>query len=263
MAQKQYCLGKTPAIFDSRTLRFGTYLTRGLRAPPDTVNWGKNVKSWPMYRNNELGDCTCAAAAHMVQNWSAAAGREKKPTTNQVMKFYGHFGKPGRHTHYPMLTVLKYWRSTGLANDKIRAFAQLEPHNVTEVKDAVSIFGGCYIGIILPKFVTAALEHGKLPPWVVPPHGPHRDAAPDPKGHHCISAVAYDSRKLYVVTWGQVKPMSWQFYRAYCDEAYAILSDDFLSKKKTPNGFDMAQLKKDLAAIGTVQATRAMISHGR
>jgi hypothetical protein len=97
----------------------------------------------------------------------------------------------------------------------------------------------------------------------VPPHGPHGDAAPDPKGHHCISAVAYDSRKLYVVTWGQVKSMSWQFYRAYCDEAYAILSDDFLSKKKTPNGFDMAQLKKDLAAIGTVQATRAMISHGR
>ena len=45
MERAQYCLGKKPAGFDSRTLRFGAYLTSKLPAPPDAVNWGKNVRS--------------------------------------------------------------------------------------------------------------------------------------------------------------------------------------------------------------------------
>src|SRR5580692_6648399 len=44
--------------------------------------------------------------------------------------------------------------------------------------------------------------------------------------------IAYDSRNLYVVTWGAIKSMSWQFYCDYADEAYAIMSSDFLAKNK-------------------------------
>ena len=161
-----------------------------------------------------------------------------------------------------MLSVLKYWRSSGLGGDKIMAFAQLEPRNVNEVKDAVSIFGGCYIGVELPKFAINASDIATVP-WVVPPQGPIGDAAPDPQGGHCIPAVAYDSRNLYVVTWGAVKSMSWQFYVDYADEAYAVLSDDFLSKNKTPAGFNLPQLKQDLAEIGKVPAIRAAISSRR
>jgi hypothetical protein len=263
MAQKHYCLGKEHAVFDSRTLRFGAYLTAALPVAPDSVNWGKNVKSWPMYLNDKYGDCTCAAAGHMIQNWGAAVGKKKKPSDKQILKFYEHFATPGPKTRCHMLKVLKYWRSTGLAGDKITAFAQLEPRNDTEVKDAVWIFGGCYIGVKLPKFAHAAAQQGRDVPWVVPPQGPVGDAAPDANGHHCIPAVAYDSRNLYIVTWGMVKSMSWQFYTAYADEAYAILSADFLSKHKTPAGFDMAQLTNDLAEIGKVPATRAMISYRR
>jgi hypothetical protein len=128
------------------------------------------------------------------------------------------------------------------------------------LKDAVSIFGGCYIGIELPKFVTAALQQGQDVPWVVPAQGPTGEAAPDPDGGHCIPAVGYDSRNVYVVTWGAVKSMSWQFYADYADESYAILSNDFLSKNKTPAGFDQAQLEQDLAEIGKVPALRIKIS---
>jgi len=255
MTQKRYCFGKKAAIFDSRTLRFGAYLTAALRAPPDAINWGKNVKSWTMYLNDKYADCTCAAAGHMIKNWSAAAGKEKRPTDKQILKFYEHFTTPGPENIAQVLDVLKYWRSAGLAGHKIKAFAQLELRNVAEAKDAVSILGGCYIGVVLPKFVTAALRRGKHAPWVVPPRGPVGEGKPDPKGRHVIPAVAYDSRNLYVVTWGKVKSMSWQFYTTYADEAYAILSEDFLSKNKTPAGFDMAQLTHDLAAIAKIPAT--------
>ncbi len=262
MAQQQYRLGKKPAIFDSRTLRFGAYLGAKLPTPPETVDWGKNVPSWPMYLNDKYGDCTCAAAGHMIQNWTAAVGREKSPTDAQILKFYTHFTMPGPENGCDMLSVLKYWRSTGLGTDKITAFTQLEPRNVNEVKDAVAMFGGCYIGVELPKFALSVSDLSAVP-WVVPPQGPIGDAAPDPAGGHCILAAAYDSRNLYVVTWGAIKSMSWQFYIDYADEAYAVLSADFLSKKKAPSGFDLAQLKQDLAEIGKVPAIRAAISRRR
>jgi hypothetical protein len=45
--------------------------------------------------------------------------------------------------------------------------------------------------------------------------------------------------------------MSWQFYDAYMDEAFAVLSTDWISAsaKAAPNGFDMAALQQDLAAV--------------
>lgn len=262
MAQKQYRLGKRPAVFDSRTLRFGQYLSTRLPAPPNAVDWGKNVSSWPMYLNDKYGDCTCAAVGHMIENWTAAVGKEKSPTDAQILKFYEHFTTPGPENGCNMLGVLKYWRTTGLGGDKVMAFAQLEPRNVNEVKDAVSIFGGCYIGVELPKFALSGSDLSTIP-WVVPPQGPIGDAAPDPNGGHCIPAVAYDSRNIYVVTWGMVKSMSWQFYVDYADEAYAVLSNDFLSKNKTPDGFDLDQLRQDLAEIGKVPAVRASVSRKR
>jgi hypothetical protein len=255
-AQKQHRLGKKPAIFDSRTLRFGAYLNSSIPAPPERVDWGKNVRSWPMYLNDRYADCTCAAAGHMIENWTAAIGKEKSLTDAQILKFYEHFTTPGPKNEVHALRVLKYWRSHGLAGHKITAFAQLEPRNIVEVKDAVSIFGGCYIGVKLPKFASFAANPLSVP-WVVPAQGPVGNAAADPHGGHCILAVAYDARNLYVVTWGTIKPMSWQFYSAYADEAYALLSDDFLSRHKAPDGFNLAQLRRDLDMIGKIPAARA------
>jgi hypothetical protein len=64
---------------------------------------------------------------------------------------------------------------------------------------------------------------------------------------------------LYVVTWGALKSMSWQFYDAYMDEAFAVLSTDWISAsaKTAPSGFDMAALQQDLAAVVAAQASSA------
>lgn len=254
----KYRLGKRPAVVDSRTLRLGAYLEGTLPAPPQSVNYGQKVPSWPMYLNNKYGDCTCAAAAHMIQNWTATAGKERSPSDNDVLKFYSHFTTPGPENGCDMLTVLKYWRSSGMGGDRISAFAQVEPKNITEAKDAVNLFGALYIGVELPTFALDAPDLLTVP-WVVPPGGPVGDAAPNPQGGHCIPAVAYDERNLYVVTWGAVKSMSWQFYQDYADEAFAVLSSDWFTKGKTVEGFDMAQLQTDLKQIGSVPASAAKI----
>ncbi|HWZ75935.1 MAG TPA: hypothetical protein VNX87_05325, partial [Candidatus Sulfotelmatobacter sp.] len=66
-------------------------------------------------------------------------------------------------------------------------------------------------------------------------------------GGHAIPVVAYDSRGVTCVTWGALQSMTWSFWEAYCEEAYAILSNDYLTKKKqTPQGFNLQQLQADL-----------------
>ena len=40
--------------------------------------------------------------------------------------------------------------------------------------------------------------------------------------------------------------MTWQFWNAYCDEAYGLLSPDWVNAGKTPAGFDWQQLVTDM-----------------
>ena len=246
----QVKLGKLPARFDDRTLQFGAYLTKKLKAPPPAVDYSKAVKRWPMMKNDTYGDCTCAAAGHMIQEWTANIGREHILTDAQILTAYRYFAGDNPDAGANMLDVLKYWRKTGIGGDRITAFAELEPMSDTQARDAVFLFGACYIGVALPDFAVAG-PNVLATPWVVPPKGPIGDAAPNFRNGHCIPAVAYDTRNLYIVTWGALKAMSWQFYLTYTEEAYAVLSTDWINPKgkKAPSGFDFATLLEDLAAV--------------
>jgi hypothetical protein len=113
--------------------------------------------------------------------------------------------------------------------------------------------------LALPDFAVPPGTDFLTIPWLVPGKGAVGDAAPNPANGHCVPAVAYDQRFIYVVTWGAIKTMSWQFYAAYADEAFAVLSPDWIDKKvgTSPSGFDMAALQKDLAAVHQVQNAAA------
>jgi hypothetical protein len=159
-----------------------------------------------------------------------------------------------------MLSVLKYWRKTGIGKDKITAFAALEPKNNVQAEDAINLFGNAYIGLALPNFAVPPDTNFLDIPWVVPAGGPTgSNAAPNPQNGHCIPAVGYDQRQLYVVTWGALKTMSWQFYDAYADEAFAVLSNDWISQKvgTSPSGFDLAALEQDLQAVTSAKTQAA------
>jgi hypothetical protein len=245
-----YRLGKNPPVTDPRTLRFGSYLTAQLPAPPVSADYGAKVSSWPMYDNDQYGDCTCAAAGHMIQNWTASAGEEVTVPAESVLRFYEHFvgSPPPPDQGCDMLSVLKYWRRTGVDRHKVLAFASLELGNQVQAQNAVYLFGSLYIGVALPDF---AVQGDMLTvPWVVPPSGPVGNAAPNQSNGHCIPAVAYDAANLYIVTWGELKSMSWGFYNAYADESFAVLSQDFIGAGgQAPEGFDLSALEADLSHI--------------
>ena len=244
-------LGKHPPKFDSRTLLFGKYTGAGLSAPPASTTYYRKVKTWPMMQNDTHGDCTCAAAGHMIEEWTACTGSAVVLTDQQILDVYNHFSSGKPNAGATMLDVLNYWRHEGIGGHKITGFIQLEPRNQTQAMDSVYLFGSCYIGVSLPDFAKPADGNYLKVPWVVPPQGAVGNAKPNKKNGHCVPAVGYDERNLYVVTWGALKAMSWQFYKTYMDEAFAVLSPDWISTKlkKAPPGFDMTTLEHDLSLL--------------
>jgi hypothetical protein len=245
-------LGKLAARHDPRTLQFANYLLpEALSTNPPTVDWTTKVtQGWPMMRNDTVGDCTCAAAGHMIEEWTANATQIQIPSDDDIIKAYSAItgynpDVPSSDRGAAEIEVLKYWQKTGIAGHSIEAYAALEPGNHDHVKAATYIFGGCYIGLGLP------VSAQKQRVWSVPPGGPQGQGAPGSWGGHAVPVVGYDSVHVTVVTWGALKKMTWGFWDAYCDEAYAIISEDWLTAAdRTPIGFDMAALQKDLKELG-------------
>jgi hypothetical protein len=248
-------LGKQAARHDPRTLLLASYVTPALPAPPASCDLTAKVgANWGMMANDQIGDCTCAAAGHLIMEWTANAKKKMvTPADKQIIAAYsaitGYNPVTGANDNGAQeIDVLNYWRQTGIANDKIGAYVALEPSNHTHVMDAVYMFEGCYIGLALPTSAQAQTQNHQ--PWSVPPGGPTGDGKPGSWGGHAVPVVAYDVRGLTVVTWGALQMMTWSFWEAYCDEAYAIISNDYLTgKKATPAGFSLQQLQEDLADL--------------
>src|SRR6267154_1128312 len=251
-------LGKLTARHDPRTLLLASYTTPALPAPPPAMNAAEKVKGpWGLMDNDQIGDCTCAAAGHLIMEWTATSqSKMATPTDKQIVAAYsaitGYNPTTGANDNGAQeIDVLNYWRQQGIGGHKIQAYIALEPSNHTHVMDSVWIFGGCYIGVALPKSAQAQTSNKQM--WSVPASGTIGDGAPGSWGGHAVPVVAYDSRSLTVVTWGALQTMTWGFGAAYCDEAYAILRSDYLSQKGgqtvAPNGFNLKQLQEDLADL--------------
>src|ERR1700752_3103402 len=245
-------LGKQAARHDPRTLLLASYVTPTLPTPPASFDLTSKVSSWGMMDNDQIGDCTCAAAGHLLMEWTANAGKKMfTPTDKQIVAAYsgitGYNPATGANDNGAVeIDVLNYWRQSGVAGHKIGAYVALEPANHTHIMDSVYIFAGCYIGLQLP--ISAQVQNHQ--PWSVSPGGATGDGKPGSWGGHAVPVVAYDARGVTVVTWGALQTMTWSFWKAYCEEAYAILSNDYLTKKKqSPAGFNMQQMQTDLADL--------------
>ncbi|MHB2025390.1 MAG: hypothetical protein ACYCPQ_01935 [Elusimicrobiota bacterium] len=242
-------LGKKPAAHDPRTLILGKYLSPQLPVAPSQADFSAKIKNWGMMLNDAIGDCTIAAAGHQIQQWTANAGKEQTPSNQAILSAYEAVSgynpnDPNSDVGAVVLDVLNYWRKIGVAGHKIGAFVSVEVANPDHIRQAVWIFGGAYLGLQMP------ISAQKQNVWAVPPDGPAGDGTPGSWGGHAVEIAGYGPKGVLVVTWGALKWMTWGFFQAYCDEAYAILSNDFLKNGKTPNnGLDIAALKADLLAV--------------
>jgi hypothetical protein len=152
------------------------------------------------------------------------------------------------------LEVLKFWRKTGIGGHKIAAFVAVNPQNETEMKQALHIFGSIYIGLSLPISAQTIPYVGQngFPVWQVPAGGLVGDGAPGSWGGHALNICGFGADKdgntgTVGVTWGSLYDISWPFLSAYCEEAWAVLSPEWIAADgKSPSGFDTPTLLSDL-----------------
>jgi hypothetical protein len=240
-------LGKLPARVDPRTLKLARYLDRDvLPAPPPALDLGHGVADWPMYGNDRIGDCTTAAAAHMIEAWSdVSAGAALEVPEDAVLAAFDAVkivdpttGEEGAVE----LDVLRLWRKHGIGGHEVAAFAAVSVSDEDLVRAGAYLFGGLYIGLQLPL----RAQDQAVWDWTGRLDGPD---APGSWGGHAVNVVAYDAAGLTIVTWGALQRMTWSFWQRYCDEAWAIISPDFLADGRSPEGFDIAALQHDLELV--------------
>jgi len=242
-------LGKQVPRHDPRTLQLANYLLpKALPPAPAEYMWGAAITDWTMMDNDQIGDCTCAAAGHLIMEWTVDNNNLYTPPSADIISAYsqitGYDPQTGANDNGAAETdVLNFWRTTGISGRQIYAYAALEPGNHFNIQQAVYMFGGCYIGLALPQSAQTQTV------WSVPPGGAIGSGAPGSWGGHAVPIIGYDQNSLTVVTWGDTKQMTWEFLDAYCDESYAIISLDFISNNQSPNGFDLATLQADLQDV--------------
>jgi hypothetical protein len=237
-------LGRLAPRADEKTPKLATYLSAASLPPaPTGSNYAGKVPTFPMYANDTLGDCTCAAAGHQEQVWTANAGKIWTPTTTEVTDMY--WGTGPEDTGRVEADVLNYWHKVGIgaAKRKIAAYASANPLNHTEIKQAIWLFGGLYIGIALP------LSAQNQTTWRVVSGSA---SVPGSWGGHAVNVVGYTSTLVQVITWGMKMNMTWAFWNKYVDEAYAVLSTDWANGTgglPSASGFNFSQLQTDLGSI--------------
>lgn len=218
---------------------------------------------WRMYMNGPqnspmpydvpaagIGDCTCADSAHQVMLHSANVGTIVIPSDDEVLAEYeavsGYIvGDASTDTGADETSVCDELVKTGLAGLKLDATAMLDPTNLAHIRWAVQIFGACRLGIIVDQRMMDQFDSGQ--PWDTPAAANDKTA-----GGHDVPIVRYDAEYAYVVTWGKLHPVTWALIgqSAFLEEAHAgIWSDWAVAGRTAPDGFDMARLVAELAAI--------------
>ncbi len=240
----QPVMGSVPAF--SRVLS-GLAKARVLPDLPQSVSWNRSVPDdgWGGLGNSPdqqgdkpIGDCTIAAACHMIMCWSdnALGAPWTFLTADALDDFKNYKTSPDGAT---LFNILNDWQAYGIHRRSgasldtvyIEDFALLDindpVHLKLQVQQSIQLLGGCYIGIELPKFAVKNTVDGK-PPLVWNKTAEEldalgKDANKAPNAGHCVPAIGYDNLGLEVITWGNRTQMSWDFFDRYRDEAWAVL----------------------------------------
>ena len=208
---------------------------------PEKQNWFSSVAEWPVDDNDVISDCTSAAVAHAVQQWTVyGKGMSLIMEVEKVRALYAQTKVPDGEGAY-LTNVLNFWMThgvdTGFGTDKILGYASVLSQGLDGARRAVAWFGNAIVGLQLP------LSAQTQDVWVP-------GSAPGGWGGHCVLIVGYDDRYFYFVSWGRIMRMTFAFYAQYCTEAYALLTQDFTKPPGVaPYGLPWNDLIQRMAAL--------------
>lgn len=233
-------LGRLPGKIPVGLRDLTTYVAGSLPRPPAKVAVPR-VSNWTMAANDRLGDCGVAGILHgFMADAAITDEHETFPTADQVAAYYLRYSG-GADSGVVLSEFLAYVRRQGFFGHTVDSYAPVAVHDVPTLQFATFAFGFTYCGIVVTETMQAsfATHH----PWTMATlSGPVA-------GGHCVPAVAYDDLYLYVVTWGQVQPVTWPAWHAMASEAYAVITGELVSVRGDGRGVTLAALRADLARL--------------
>lgn len=214
------------------------------------------VQSWPVYLNDQLGDCTIAAVGHMYGAWTQYAGAgEALFSDNAIQETYSRVGgyvpgDPSTDNGCVMQDVLADQESVGIDDTsgkvhKVAGYAAFgNPADETLLGQVLDVFGTVYVGINCQASIQQ--EFADEQPWTWTPGEPV-------EGGHAICLqrrLGSGKAPLEYVTWGALQPATTNFQANAAEEAWAVVTQDWLQANGTTvEGLDLQQLLSDMAYV--------------
>lgn len=226
---------------------------------PETIDWCSKVITWPMYLNDQLSDCTCAAVGHQVEAWSAYGNVLLTMSQQAILGLYEAMGyvpgNPSTDNGCVVQDVLQFMVDTGIPGESIPGesasdqqkysmFAQIKNlKNMETVYQALYLFGSVYIGIDVAQSAMDQFKNNE--PW---------SYAGDDNilgGHAICIQAKLSTGDLNVITWGAVQTMEQSFWDNYVKEAWVVIDPDWISATsgEAPEGLDLISLESDFRSL--------------
>lgn len=255
-----YKYGRRPPK-NAPALKFRSFLASTAPAYPPSEDYLTKLSNWQMLGNDVAGDCNAVAWANMRRLVTASLTTENYPSQAQVWQFYqtqnpgfdpngtSDTNGPGSQDDQGMdiQTGLEYLHTNGGPDGvKAVAFAQVDHTDIEQVKAALAIFGGLWLGIQV--LAANQEEFGESRAWT--------DVKGSPiDGGHAILGGGYTSSDIKFITWAQETEFARSFWNGVVqgtplvEEAWVVIWPELLGTTAFEQGVDLAQLGADYQAL--------------
>ena len=159
------------------------------------INWYGNI-NFPMYGNNQFGDCGAAMAAHGDNTFTGNVGPASMFNLNDLVAQYEQYS--GGDNGLSEQDVVALWKN-GIAGNKsavIYDALDLNPTQADVAHSAIDNFFGLCLGLSLPDAWINSFVPGGTTVWDAP-------AVPNENNGHFVWINGVDAQGRYhVETWG-------------------------------------------------------------
>ena len=208
------------------------------------------LSGWQMLGNDQYGDCVAVTWANLRRLTTAALSTEFYPPLSQVEALYRtqNPGFPSQDDGMDIQTCLEYLVKTG-GPDGVKAlgFAAVDYTNPDEVKAAIALFGGVWVGIDVLDANETEFDDGQ--PWDYVP------GSPDAGGHSVLTGGygAGGSGQLggdeKFITWAEETSFTDAFWSKQVSECWVVVWPEHLGSQEFLSGVNLAQLAADYTEI--------------
>jgi hypothetical protein len=234
--------------------KFGAHYNRALDRdpPPASVDYSPKALAAlaRMYLNDTYGDCVIASKGHQVGIWSGnETGTAVQATDAEILQNYTSICGPGDQgcVITDVLDAMKAGKF--IMNGQpalIDNYVAVDWTQQNLVAVALDVFGAVTLGVNLTDDCTTS---GPGVVW---------NFSGSIVGGHDIPIYAYDSKGVYISTWGTIGTLiPWSVLTKNAgngpgvEEAEVALSPNWYSQGNlAPNGINAATLAADLALVG-------------